>query len=145
MDTRKLIYNKIVTDILTAFPDCYTAQTRELTPKKLPCAFITQISKARVWKYATLANTDEQARLGFEVEVYAHKMDVAYAIMETAEDAFKALGFLQTACEPLESGDPSIYRLVSRFSGVQGKTIYEEPTPEPPAPTESDSSSAEGD
>lgn len=142
MDTRKLIYNKIVNDILAVSPTCYCAQVRELTNRKLPCAFIQQISKARVWKYATLANTDEQARLGFEVEVYAHTIKEAYEIMETAEDGFKSLGFLQTACEPIESGDPSIYRLVARFSGVQGNTIYEEPTP--PTPEEPEGS-AEGE
>ena len=137
MDTRKLIYNKIVNDILTSFPSVYTAQVRELAPKQIPCVFIEQISKSRVRRYATLANTDEQARLGFYVEVYARSIREAYQIMETAEDSFKSIGMMETTCTPVDSGDPSIYRLVARFSGMQGKDIYTEPTPEPtPEPSE---------
>lgn len=125
MDTRKLIYNRIAELVLTEYPDCYVTQVRSLTNRHIPCCFITQISKARVRRYATLANTDEQARLGFEVEVYAKDMTTAYAITETVEDGFKGIGFLETMCEPLESGDPSIYRIVTRFSGVAGKEIGE--------------------
>ena len=145
MDTRKLIYNKIATDILTSFPKCYVAQVRELTNRKIPCAFIEQISKARVEQYATLANTDEQARLGFEVEVYGHTIKEAYEIMVVAEDSFKSIGFFELSCTPIASGDPSIYRLVSRFSGVTGKAIYEPDEPEDETPSESTPTTAEGE
>lgn len=123
MDTRKLIYNRIAEAILAYDRECYVAQTREITNRKVPCAFITQISKARVRRYSTLANTDEQNRLGFEAEVYAKKIGAAYALMEVIEDEFKSIGFLQNACEPLESGDPTIFRLVARFYGYATSTL----------------------
>ena len=117
---RKLVYNSIVTAIGAYDSSIYCSQTLELVPPSIPAAFIQQISKVRVERYASFCNTDEQSYDTYEVQVFAKTLNDAYDIMDVVESKFKELSFFEIMCRPTENIDKDIKRIVARFSAQQG-------------------------
>lgn len=79
----------------------------------------------RPQQYATLANDDGQWISTFEVEIFSNLRDgartQAYKVLYAIEDAFKELAYFEEFCEPVLDADPSIYRIVARFSRQLGE------------------------
>ena len=114
------IYNSIADAINDYDDDVYVTQRYEPIPQHIPCAFVQQIGKARTLQFSSLANTDEQYRRTFEVQVFHNMLNEAYALMEAIEDAFKQLAFFEDLCEPIDNADQKVARIVARFFAQLG-------------------------
>ena len=128
------IYNSIANAISTYDANVYVTQRYEPIPESIPCAFIQQIGKSRTLQYSTLANTDDQYRRTFEVQVFHNTLNDAYDLMEVIENAFKSLAFFEDLCEPIENADQRVARIVARFYAQLGGQQEETPV----TPTEED-------
>ena len=114
------IYNSIANAINEYDASVYVTQRYEPIPESIPCVFVQQIGKARTERFATLANTDEQYRRTFEVQVFHNTLNEAYDLMEVCENAFKELAFFEDLCEPIDNADMKIARIVARFYAQLG-------------------------
>ena len=98
---------------------------RELVAKVLPAVYLYEMNRTRPQQYATLANDDEQWESTFEANIYANSLNgakaSAYDILYVVESAFKRLGYFETFGEPMDNIDPSLVRIVARFTRQIGK------------------------
>ena len=118
--SRKAVYTYIRNAIKSAHNNAYVTARREIVTAQFPAVYITEINRVRAQQYATLANDDEQYISTVETEIFSNKqsgaLDEAYSVLETIEDAFKRLGYLETFCEPIDNYDPTVYRIIARFT-----------------------------
>ena len=118
--SRKAVYTYIRNAIVTAHSGAYVTARREPVTKTFPAVYLTELNRIRVQRYATLANDDDQYESTFEAEIFSNKqsgaLEEAYSVLETVESAFKTLGYFETFCEPIDNYDPSVYRIIARFT-----------------------------
>lgn len=110
----------------TKHPTLHTASASPNKEPDFPFAHIRQVAGYDVQSTLTSNHANEAVRVRFDVDVYsaaakAPKIE-AKRISSTIADAFKALGFVQTAGgEPIDLTDEksrSIVRYFSRFEAV---------------------------
>lgn len=122
----KFTHNNIYTYLRKKLKDAdfagYITGMYEPVPAKLPAVMLRQIGWREDRDGMTLAYDDEQHVSTWEAQVFSNKkgkaFTEAYAVTAVIEDAFKELFFVEDSCEPAENVDPTVYRLVSRFSRV---------------------------
>lgn len=118
--SREAVYTYLRNAIVTAHSGAYVTARREPVTKTFPAVRVIEINRTRPQEYATLANDDQQYESTFETEIFSNKQSgalaEAYSILDTVESAFKTLGYFETFCEPIDNIDPSIFRIVGRFS-----------------------------
>lgn len=118
--SRKAVYTYVRNAIVAAHSGAYVTARRELITAQFPAVYITEVNRVRAQQYATLANDDEQYISTVETEIFSNKqsgaLDEAYSVLETIEGAFKRLGYFETFCEPIDNYDPTVYRIIARFT-----------------------------
>ena len=118
--SREAVYTYLRNAIVTAHSGAYVTARREPVTKTFPAVRVIEINRTRPQEYATLANDDQQYESTFETEIFSNKQSgalaEAYSILDTVESAFKTLGYFETFCEPIDNIDPSVFRIVGRFS-----------------------------
>lgn len=118
--TREAVYTYVRNAIVAAHSGAYVTARREPVSKTFPAIRLSEVNRTRPQSYATLANDDEQYVSTFEVEIFCNEQSgalaTAYSVLETIEDAFKRLGYFENYCQPVDNIDPSVYRIVARFS-----------------------------
>ena len=118
--SRKSVYTYVRNAIVTAHSGAYVTAIREPITKTFPAVRIAEANRIRPEQYATLANDDQQYVSTFEAEIFSNKqngsLEEAYSILETIEGAFKTLGYFENFCQPIDNVDPSIFRIVARFT-----------------------------
>ena len=118
--SRKAVYTYMRTAIITAHSGAFVTARPEPIPKNFPAIWLVEINRIRTQQYATLANDDQQYESTFEAQIFSNKqngaLEEAYSILDTVEGAFKRLGYFETFCEQVDNADPSVFRIVARFS-----------------------------
>ena len=118
--SRQAVYSYVRNAIVASHSGAYVTARREPILKNFPAVLLTEINRVRAQQYATLANDDEQYVSTFEAEIYCNEQNgalaTAYSILDTVESAFKTLGYFETFCEPIDNYDPSVYRIIARFT-----------------------------
>ena len=118
--SRKSVYTYIRNAIVASHSGAYVTARIELVPKNFPAIHLTEMNRVRTERYATLANDDQQYDSTFQAEIFSNEqngaVEEAYSILETVESAFKILGYFETFCEPIDNYDPSVYRIIARFT-----------------------------
>ena len=116
---RDYVFNYVATIVNNEFPNVRMTSRREPVAKHFPLVYLHEMNRMRPQQYATLANDDDQWESTFECEVYTNdpdgNMGTAYAITEVVEGAMKALGYIETFCQPIDNIDPLLVRINSRF------------------------------
>lgn len=129
--THDAIYNYIADAIDTDSRHIYCVGVYEPTPSEFPCAYIHETDHRPAQNAVTLGFTDDQAIKSWEVQVFSNLTDgaltEAYDIMDDVEIAFKQLYFIETYCSQVQNIDPSVVRVVARFTRVVGDN---DPMPE---------------
>ena len=118
--SRESVYSYVRTAIVTAHSGAYVTARREPVSKTFPAVRLSEVNRIRTQAYATLANDDQQYVSTFEAEIFCNEQNgalaTAYSVLDTVESAFKTLGYFETFCEPIDNFDPSVFRVVARFS-----------------------------
>ena len=122
--TRNSIYTYIADAINTNNRPVYCVGVYEPTPSEFPCAYIPETEHRPSRDAVTLTFTDEQLLDSWEVQVFSNLTDgalsEAYDIIADVEIAFKQLYFIETVCSQVQNIDPSVIRVVARFTRVYG-------------------------
>lgn len=118
--SRKAVYSYVRNAIVASHSGAYVTARREPVPKNFPAIELTEMNRVRTERFATLANDDEQYDSTFQAEIFSNAqngaLEEAYSILGTIESAFKKLGYFETYCQPIDNVDPSIFRIISRFT-----------------------------
>lgn len=118
--SREAVYTYVRNAIVAAHSGTYVTARREPVPKNFPAVWLVEMNRVRTQRFATLANDDQQYESTFEVQIFSNKQNgalaEAYSILDTVESAFKRLGYFETFCEQVTNVDPSVFRIVARFS-----------------------------
>jgi len=118
--SRKAVYSYVRNAIVASHSGAYVTARREPVPKNFPAIELTEMNRVRTERFATLANDDDQYDSTFQAEIFSNAqngaLEEAYSILETIEGAFKRLGYFETYCQPIDNVDPSIFRIISRFT-----------------------------
>ena len=123
--TREGVYTYVRNALVADTASVYVTARREPVTKTFPAVRIAEVNRTRSQQYATLANDDDQYVSVFETEIFSNKkngaLTEAYGLLEVVEKAFKELGYFETFCEAIDNIDPSVFRLLSRFTKQTGK------------------------
>lgn len=118
--SRKAVYSYVRNAIVASHSGAYVTARIEPVPKNFPAIHLTEMNRVRTERYATLANDDQQYDSTFQAEIFSNEqngaVEEAYSILETIESAFKTLGYFENFCQPIDNVDPSIFRIVARFT-----------------------------
>ncbi len=107
--------NDIYTELVSALgDDVYCTQYYEVVPQQLPCVYFRE-SHSPVLRYITLDMEDEQVRMYCYIEVYGTDID---DIVETIEQTFRGMGFIEELCEMIPNYRPEIERVSMRFQRI---------------------------
>lgn len=136
MITRLDVYDRIANQLQAAYPTMYIASERELTPPKLPCAFLVEIDGLPREKYVTLDLSDSQRQSTFELQAYSNDPYGATlqleSIVASAESLFRAIGYRMIFSSPIDNElDTSIKRHICRFTRIIGGDDTLPPLPTP--------------
>lgn len=122
--TRNGIYDYVADAVNTLDRPVYCVGVYEPTPSEFPCAYIHTTDHRPSRGAVTLSFTDEQLIDSWEVQVFSNLTDgalsEAYDIIADVETAFKQLYFIETYCSQVQNIDPSVTRVVARFTRVYG-------------------------
>lgn len=118
--SRKSVYTYVRNAIVASHSGAYVTGRREPVTKTFPAVRVIEMNRVRTQEFATLANDDDQYVSTFEVEIFSNKqnnaLEEAYSVLDTVESAFKRLGYFEIFSEPIDNIDPSIFRVVARFT-----------------------------
>lgn len=117
--TRKSVYTKVVNDVLLGNSATTFSDRLQPTAKSFPHVQLREMSDVSL-EDETFANDGNCYNSTFEAQVFSDKASgaeaEAYAIMDTIKASMKSMYYRMTMCESVDNIDPSIYRLVSRFT-----------------------------
>lgn len=117
------IYNYIEGAVNQTDRPVYCASRLEIIPPSFPAAYLTEIER---YDRASinLKRTDRMKSVTWEAQVFSNlrvgAVDEAHEVMDDIDEAFAHLGFTQTYCMPIDNADPTIYRLVGRWTRLIG-------------------------
>lgn len=115
--------NQVYDTLAKALPNVYVTKYYNRIQENLPCVYFRE-SHSPVSRYNQLDYADKQFRLVCYVEVYGYDID---AIVETIEDTFRGMFFLEELCEMIPNYNPDIERVSMRFQRIiaEGDTFPE--------------------
>lgn len=117
------IYNYIEGAVNLQDRPVYCASRYEIVPPSFPAAYLSEIDRLDRGA-VNLKRTDKMKFITWEAQVFSNltvgAVDEAREIMDDIDDAMAHLGFTQTYCMPIENADPTIYRLVGRWTRLLG-------------------------
>lgn len=122
--THNSIYSYVADAINTQSRPVYCVGVYEPTPTEFPCAYINETDHRPMRNAVQLDFTDEQLVRSWEVQAFSNlkngALAEAYDIIADAEIAFKQMYFIETSCSQVQNADPSVVRVVARFTRVIG-------------------------
>ena len=122
--TREAVIDYVANKIHAYNSNIFVTSEKLYKTATFPAVEIRLIDKARPRRNITLAYDDEQNTLTFTVQVYCDKksggLGSALALMGIIETTFNELYFIETTFGEVENEDPSISRVVARFSRQVG-------------------------
>lgn len=139
MISNHYIFNFIDTAVNTESRPVYCTSRVEIVPPSFPAAYLSEIERSDRGAI-NLTRTDRMKFITWEAQVFSNltvgAVDEAHDIMADIDDAFAHLGFTQTFCYPVDNADPTIYRLVGRWTRLigDGDTFPVTPYPTPDTP-----------
>lgn len=106
--------NQVYDTLVNALPNVYVTKYYNRINEQLPCVYFRE-SHNPVFRYIQLNRADQQMRLVVYIEVYGEGID---EIVQTVEDTFKQMFFIEELCEMIPNYDPSIERVSMRFQRI---------------------------
>lgn len=125
------IENEIFTELYTLLTTTYNGifVTSEYTPvpDQFPCVFIEEADNYTVSLNGS--NKGEVSTVMYEINVFSDlqngRKSECKKIIKTIDDYMTLRGFTRTVCRPIQNIDPSIYRMLARYTAdLYSDTIY---------------------
>ena len=125
------IENEIFTELYTLLTTTYNGifVTGEYTPvpDQFPCVFIEESDNYTVSLNGS--NKGEVSAVMYEINVFSDlqngRKSQCKEIIKTIDDFMTVRGFTRNLCRPVQNIDPSIYRMLARYTAsVYNDTIY---------------------
>jgi len=125
------IENEIFTELYTLLTTAYNGifVTGEYTPvpDQFPCVFIEEADNYTVSLNGS--NKGEVSTVMYEINVFSDlqngRKSECKKIIKTIDDYMTLRGFTRTVCRPVQNIDPSIYRMLARYTAdLYSDTIY---------------------
>ena len=133
MSTAKsIVFDAVSVPLYTAYPDIYIASRSMNIPASFPAVSIVEKDNHDHIASQDSASLENNTELMFEVQGYSNLEvggeDEVDAIFEIISTVFHSIGFIRISLMPVDNlPDPSIYRVVGRYTGVMNKaktTVY---------------------
>lgn len=118
------IYDTIESAVNLVGRPVYCASKREPIPESFPACYIVEDDHSFIRSAIPLNFSDAPLTRNFSVEVYSSltngALTEAREIMDDVEEVMMQLGFIETYCGQTNNADPSVTRIVGRFTRVFG-------------------------
>ena len=122
--TRNEIYTYVVEAVDTTARPVYCSTRLEPVTETFPALYLAETGRRDIRQYTTLAFDDNVQEVTWEAQVFSNDtsdgVEETHNIMQDVRDAFRDLKFMMTFCSEIPNNDPSVYRMVARFSRVIG-------------------------
>lgn len=121
------IYTELRGVILAQFPNAFVTGEYTPTPDKFPCIFIEEADNYTVSLDGS--NKGEVSETMFEINVFSNlqegRKSQCKKIMNVIDEHMTVRGFSRTMCRPMQNIDPSVYRMLARYTAsLYNDTIY---------------------
>jgi len=117
--SKNAVYTKVVNDVISGNSAVTFCSRLQPYAESFPAIQLFERADVSVGD-ETLDFDGNVYNSTWEVQIFSNKQNgaevEAYDIMDTVKASMKSLYYCMTMCEPVENIDPSIYRLVSRFT-----------------------------
>ena len=131
IDVEKQIYKRIVNKLVIDFPDIFVyGESIPLLKAKFPCVVIEEQDNYTYNRTQDSGSLENHAVVMYEVNVYSNrangKKDECKAIQKIIDEEFLTMGFSRLSSNNFSLNDATLYRIVSRYTGVVSKdeTVY---------------------
>lgn len=117
------IFDELARMVLEKYPDAYVSSEYAPVPGAFPAVFISESSNIEDAQTISSADAEQYADVTYTVQV-AHPSKqkgkrVVKALMSDIDDRMRLRNMTRTMCMPVDNADdPSIYRMIARFTGV---------------------------
>ena len=126
IDVEEDVFDEVARAVLDAYPEAYVSGEYVEVPASFPAVTIIEAVNQVDETRQDSSDDENGAVLSFAVNVYSNSMSNAKrecrAIMGIVDDKMRSLNMRRTFSRPVNNAaDPSIYRLVARFTGMVDK------------------------
>lgn len=122
IDIEHEVYQRIVNKLTSAFPKIYTYGEGMPSKARFPCVIIEEADNYAYDKTQDSASLENHAVVMYEVNIYSNKVngkkDECKKIQKIVDSEFLAMGFTRVSVSNLSSNNATLYRIVSRYTGV---------------------------
>lgn len=126
IDVEVEMYNTLANAVLERFPDAYVSGEHVITPPMFPAVFIEQTFSSEVDHMSDSSGEENGNALTWTFNVYSNSLSDARseckAILQICDRIMRGWNFKRLTARPTDNAaDPSIFRLVGRYTGVVDK------------------------
>ena len=126
IDARSDLYDEIARAVLAAFPGAYVSSEHVISPPMFPAVFVEQAASAELDSSRDSSLAENANTLTFTVNVYSNSKSNAKqectAILQVIDERMRIRNMRRVTARPIDNAaDPSIYRLIGRYTGVIDK------------------------
>lgn len=129
IDAETFVYNEVVTDLRTKYPDIFVSTDAETKIPRFPAVIFTEKINNTASRYMTQETTEGFSDVMFEAQAYSNKSSgrkrEAKEIIATVDDTMRGLGFLRTSGREMPNlQDTTIARYIGRWNATIGSDGY---------------------
>ena len=126
IDARSDLYDEIARAVLAAFPGAYVSSEHVISPPMFPAVFVEQAASAELDSSRDSSLAENANTLTFTVNVYSNSKSNAKqectAILQVIDERMRIRNMRRVTARPIDNAaDPSIYRLIGRYTGEIGR------------------------
>lgn len=127
LDFERYIYDECARAVYALYPGAYvTGDDRVVKPASFPAVSIVESGNAEVDSMRDSSGDENAVSLAYTVNAYSNSESAGRqeckAILNAIDAVFRKWNFRRSMSRPLDNAaDPSIFRMVSRYSGIADK------------------------
>lgn len=130
IDVENEVFDSVVTEVRSKYPDIYMVGEYVKTPPRFPCVSLVEMDNQSYQRTEDSGSSENHVSVMYELNVYSNKAvgkkTECKAIAALIDERMLALGFARTMLQPIPNlDDATIYRMVGRYSAIisKNKTI----------------------
>ena len=117
------VFDELARLVLADYPEAFVSNEYVRVPSQFPAVFILEASNTEERSMVSTYEGEEAVALTYEVQVAHPSKDHGKAtckrILATIGERMRFRNMSRTTCMPVDnSEDPSVYRMIARFTGI---------------------------
>ena len=121
------IFTELYNILTTEYNGIYVTGEHTPIPDSFPCVFIEESDSYTVSLNGS--NKGEAEAVMYEINVFSNlqsgRKTQCKKIIKTIDEYMTIRGFVRNMCRPVQNIDPTVYRMVARYTAsVYNETIY---------------------